>query len=245
MWCLVHTQNQVLQWPEIVRDSMITFCLIFVFVYDILYQEILDHTTLVPGVILFVTNLLLGWITWQSMLIGVVVGAGFFLLQYIVSRGRWIGGGDVQMEVHKTIKKVGEDIESTGFNTAVSACMILLNEMEKAESVNVKDFKSFLQILAPFIPYVADQMWRELGEKKSIHLSKWPKFDPKKFANETVKIVVQVNGKIRTELVIQKEMDQEAVKAMALKDAAIIPWIEGKEVKRIIYVPGRLVNIVV
>jgi leucyl-tRNA synthetase len=147
--------------------------------------------------------------------------------------------------LHKTIKKVGEDIESTGFNTAVSACMILLNEMEKAESVNVKDFKSFLQILAPFIPYVADQMWRELGEKKSIHLSKWPKFDPKKFANETVKIVVQVNGKIRTELVIQKEMDQEAVKAMALKDAAIIPWIEGKEVKRIIYVPGRLVNIVV
>jgi prepilin signal peptidase PulO-like enzyme (type II secretory pathway) len=97
MWCLVHTQNQVLQWPEIVRDSMITFCLIFVFVYDILYQEILDHTTLVPGVILFVTNLLLGWITWQSMLIGVVVGAGFFLLQYIVSRGRWIGGGDVRL----------------------------------------------------------------------------------------------------------------------------------------------------
>jgi leucyl-tRNA synthetase len=123
--------------------------------------------------------------------------------------------------------------------------MILLNEMEKAESVNVKDFKLFLQILAPFIPYVADKMWRELGEKKSIHLSKWPKFDPKKFANETIKIVVQVNGKIRTELVIQKEMDQEAVKAMALKDTAIIPWIEGKEVKRIIYVPGRLVNIVV
>jgi leucyl-tRNA synthetase len=147
--------------------------------------------------------------------------------------------------LHKTIKKVGEDIESTGFNTAVSACMILLNEMEKAESVNVKDFKLFLQILAPFIPYVADKMWRELGEKKSIHLSKWPKFDPKKFANETIKIVVQVNGKIRTELVIQKEMDQEAVKAMALKDTAIIPWIEGKEVKRIIYVPGRLVNIVV
>lgn len=152
---------------------------------------------------------------------------------------------EAEKTLHKTIKKVTEDIAGFNFNTAVSAMMICVNEMEKSETISEKDFMMFLQILAPFASHVTEELWRGLGNKKSIHLSGWPKFDPKKLVSDTVKIVVQINGKIRTELVISKKMGNEDVKALALEDAAIIPWLEGKEVKRVIYVPGRLVNIVV
>jgi leucyl-tRNA synthetase len=152
---------------------------------------------------------------------------------------------ELETLLHKTIKKVGEDIETMGFNTAVSSFMILLNEIEKAESVSVKDFKMFLQILAPFVPHVADELWRELGEKKSIHISTWPKYDSKKLVDETIKIVVSVNGKVRAELRVSADMSEEEVRAEALRDKAIVPWIENKEIKKVIYVPGRLVNIVV
>jgi leucyl-tRNA synthetase len=147
--------------------------------------------------------------------------------------------------LHKTIKKVGEDIESTGFNTAVSSFMILLNEMEKTESINAKDFKIFLQILAPFVPHIADELWHTFGEKKSIHVSGWPKFDPKKLVEDRVTIGISINGKQRSELVITPDMSEDEIKAEALKDSKIIPYIEGKEIKRVIYVPKRIVNIVV
>ena len=111
--------------------------------------------------------------------------------------------------------------------------------------ISKKDFKLFIQLLAPFVPHIADELWHLQGEKGSVHVSKWPSYDPKKLVNETVTIAIQVNGKVRTELVISKDMSEEEIKAEALKDHAIVPWIENKEVKRIIYVPGRLVNIVV
>jgi leucyl-tRNA synthetase len=147
--------------------------------------------------------------------------------------------------LHKIIKKVTEDIESMNFNTAISSMMILLNEMEKSENVNVKDFKIFLQILAPFAPHITEELWHSIGEKKSIHKSIWPKYDPKKLVSDNMKIVVQVNGRVRTELNVALDTTEEEVKSMALKDKAILGWIEGKEVKRVIYVKGRLVNIVV
>ncbi len=152
---------------------------------------------------------------------------------------------EAEKVLHKTIKKVTEDIALFNFNTAVSAMMICVNEMEKADTVSVKDFKMFLQILAPFASHITEELWYVLGEKRSIHVSGWPKYNPKKLVSDTVKIVVQVNGKNRAELMISREMSEEDVKALALKDKAIIPWIETKEVRRVIYVPGRLVNIVV
>ena len=147
--------------------------------------------------------------------------------------------------LNQTIKKVTEDIENFKFNTAVSTMMIFINEASKPESViTVSDFKKFLQILAPFAPHVADELWRELGEKKSIHVSSWPKYDPTKILEERIKIGIQVNGKIRGELVITDGMAEEEIKAEALKDAAIIPWIEDKNIIKVIYVQNKLVNIV-
>ena len=147
--------------------------------------------------------------------------------------------------LHKTIKKVSEDIENMSFNTAVSSMMVLTNEMDKMEYVNEKDFKMFLQILSPFVPHVTDELWNVLDEKKSIHISKWPKYDPKKIVEENIKIVIQVNSKVRAEMTIGKDMTEDEVKEKALKEKGIASWTAGKEIKRVIYVKDRLVNIVV
>ena len=151
---------------------------------------------------------------------------------------------EVETLLHKTIKKINEDVESMSFNTAISSMMVFVNEIEKSEGISKKDYKLFLQILAPFAPHITEEIWTKIGEKKSIHISKWPKWDKKKVVDSLIKIVVQVNGKVRSEIMIGADMDEESVKSMALKDKGVIPWIEGKEVKRVIYVKGRLVNIV-
>ena len=146
--------------------------------------------------------------------------------------------------LHKTIKKITEDIESMNFNTAISSMMILINEMENSE-VSKDDFKMFLQILSPFAPHITEELWFILGEKKSIHKSSWPKWDKKKIIEETIKIAVQVNGKVRAEIMISKNMKEEHVKELALKNEDIITWIKNQEIKRFIYVSGRVINIVI
>ncbi len=148
--------------------------------------------------------------------------------------------------IHKTIKKVGEDVEKMGFNTAISALMILLNEMEKEEILLRENYEILLKLLAPFAPHIADELWNILGHKKSIHLENWPLFDEKKVAISHALIVVQVNGKVRAsfehsdENVSEKEM---GLRALALPE--IKKWIGDSEVKKIIYVKNRLVNVVI
>ena len=147
--------------------------------------------------------------------------------------------------LNKTIKKVGEDIEAMRFNTAISAMMILATEMEKSESVDVKDFKTFLKILAPFAPHITEEIWYKLGEKKTIHNSEWPKWDEKLIKDEEIKIAVQVNGKVRAEMLIGINENEEEVKQKALSDEKVVHFISGKEIKKVIYVKNRLVNIVI
>ncbi len=147
--------------------------------------------------------------------------------------------------LHKTIKKVTEDIESMSFNTAISSTMVLVNEIEKVKTISKKDFKFFLQILAPFAPHITEELWRGLDEKKSIHLSAWPKWDPEKIITDVLKIIIQVNGKVRAEMMVHRDIDEEDVKKCALENKAIIGWTVGKDIKRFIYIKDRLVNIVV
>ncbi|MFA6251492.1 MAG: class I tRNA ligase family protein [Candidatus Paceibacterota bacterium] len=149
-----------------------------------------------------------------------------------------------QTLLNKTIKKVSEDIESMSFNTAVSSMMVLVNEMEK-QDVDKKDFKIFLQILAPFAPHITEELWNMLGEKQSINKSKWPKWDEKKIIDDKIKIAVQINGKVRTEIMVSKDMSEGEIKPLVLKDQKIISWMEGKEIKKFIYVPNRIINIVI
>ncbi len=147
--------------------------------------------------------------------------------------------------LNKTIQKVSLDIDEMRFNTAISALMILATEMQKVESVSVKDFKTFLQLLAPFAPHIADELWHKLGEKKSIQLSTWPKFDESLTQDEDVKIIVQVNGKVRAEVTISASLSEEELKNVVLKNEAVAKYITGNTIKKTIYVKNRLLNIVI
>ncbi len=145
--------------------------------------------------------------------------------------------------LHKTIKKVTEDIQNFAFNTAVSSMMICLNEFEKS-GVSEKDFKMFLQLLAPFAPHITDELWSELGEKKSIHLSGWPTYNPKLLIEDEVTIGVQINGKVRAELTIAADASKESIESAALALPRVQEYLSTMTVKKVIVVPGRVINIV-
>ncbi len=178
--------------------------------------------------------------------IGYSVARGFSGEQNESSaRGRKPSGDSVDKILHKTIKKVSQDIENMSFNTAVSSMMILATEMEKAPHVEIESYKKFLQILAPFAPHITEEIWAMLGEKKSIYLSVWPKYDPRKIKDSSIKIAIQVNGKVRTEIEVSAEAEEAEVRNLVLKNDTISGWISGKEIKRFIYIKNKLVSIVI
>ena len=157
--------------------------------------------------------------------------------------------------LHKTIKKVSEDIENMNFNTAISSMMILVNEMEKSKEIDLEDFKKFLQILSPFAPHITEELYGQLSIKNyklkiknkknnSIHLSKWPIWDNDLIKEEKIKIAIQINGKIRDEIVIDTEMKEEEIKEIVLQNTVVLKFLNGNIPKRIIYVKNRLINIV-
>jgi len=147
--------------------------------------------------------------------------------------------------LHKTIKKVSEDIENMRFNTAISAMMILATEMEKSEYIEVEDFKKFLQILSPFAPHIAKKLWQVLGEKKAIDFSSWPKWDEDLVKDQEIKIAVQINGKVRTEILIQAGDTEEDVKKKVLANPTVLKYIPNADPKKVIYVKNRVINILI
>jgi len=175
-----------------------------------------------------------------------IIGPRRFLEKVWRIRGKLSKSSSPSVEklLHKTIKKVGEDINNMSFNTAVSTLMVCINEMDRSE-VGEKDYKILLQILAPFASYMAEELWNSLGEKKSIHISKWPKWNPKLIEDTEVKIAVQVNGKVRAEIVISLEDTEKYVQEKALADVNVYKYTNGATPKKVIYVKGRLINILV
>ncbi len=151
----------------------------------------------------------------------------------------------LEILLNKTVKKVGDDIENMSFNTAVSSMMILLNEMEKMEKVNQKEYEVFLKILSPFAPHITEELWNSLGHKKSIIAELWPKADPKKLQDPEVKIAIQINSKVRAECVIAVGLSQEEVVKIARSEPSVEKWLLGKEIRKVIYVPNKILNFVV
>jgi leucyl-tRNA synthetase len=147
--------------------------------------------------------------------------------------------------IHRTIKKVSEDIEGMRFNTAISSMMILLNELEKETEISKTHYEVLLQLLAPFAPHVSEEIWSMLGNKKSIHLSVWPQFDSQKLIDNVVNIVVQVNGKMRGLIECSVDISEEEIKAKALVMPDVSKWLEGKEIKKFIFIKGKLINLVI
>ncbi|MDP1884502.1 MAG: leucine--tRNA ligase [Candidatus Moranbacteria bacterium] len=150
----------------------------------------------------------------------------------------------VRALVHKTIKKAGEDIEMMKFNTAISAMMILVNEAEK-NGIAKDSYGSFVKILAPFAPHIAEEIWEKLGNAESIFASAWPDYDSGLIKDEEINLVVQVNGKMRDMLKVGADIGQDGAKAAALESEKIRVHVAGKEIRKIIFVPGKLLNIVV
>lgn len=147
--------------------------------------------------------------------------------------------------LHKTIKKVSEDIEEMRFNTAISALMILANEMERAEFVTREDFETFLILLSPFAPHIAEELWQLQGNKQSIMLERWPKANPKFLREETTEVIVQVNGKLRARLRVSADASQEDVERHAREEDVIKKYLDNSVIRKVIFVPDRLVNFVV
>ena len=150
-----------------------------------------------------------------------------------------------QKILHQTIKKITEDIENMNFNTAISALMICVNKMLLAQWVSKKDYEKLLKILAPFAPYVTEELWNQLGHKTSIHLESWPEYDKSKIKEEKVIIIAQIDSKIRSQIEMLIDSTEEEVKKNILEDKVIKKWTKGKEIKKIIYVKNKLINIVI
>ena len=147
--------------------------------------------------------------------------------------------------LHKTIKKVGEDIEGFKLNTAVSAMMILVNEMEKEKEIDKNIYENLLIILSPFAPHLSEELWQNLSHQKSIFKEKWPEYDSTLARDEKVELVLQVNGKLRDAIEVDVDINEEDAKEMALQNEKIKKWIDGKEIIKVVCVKGKLINIVV
>jgi leucyl-tRNA synthetase len=152
---------------------------------------------------------------------------------------------DFVRELHRTIQKVGKDIETLQFNTAISQMMILMNAAEKAPALRRDTIETFVRLVAPFAPHVCEEIWARLGHKESVSCASWPKFDAAKLVESTVEIVFQVNGKVRATVKVAKDTTKDTLLAMAKADPTVQKFLEGKPIAKEIVVPGRIVNLVV
>ena len=154
---------------------------------------------------------------------------------------------DLELEkiYHKTVKKVTEDYEKMAFNTAISQMMIFINEAYKAKTLPREYALGFIKMLSPICPHVCEEMWNLYGNNDTIAYEPWPTYDEAKTVDLEIEMAVQVNGKLRATLKIEKDADQEVVKARALELPNVIANTQGKQIRKIIVVPNRIVNIVV
>ena len=152
---------------------------------------------------------------------------------------------EVLRKLHQTIRKVGEDIPRLGFNTAIAAMMEYMNVLRAGERrPHRAEVEPLVQVVAPFAPHIAEELWERLGHAKSVFDSGWPPFDPALAAENTIELAVQVNGKMRGTVTVARTIGQEGAYAAAMAAPAIARFVTGTP-KKIIFVPGRLLNVVV
>ena len=167
--------------------------------------------------------------------------------------GEALSAEEIRFQLHRTIKKVTEDLEGDfHFNTAVSACMEFLNALYRFRPVSEEDRRLFTEsqktlvlLSAPFVPHLAEELWSRLGHSGTIFRETWPAYDPEALQRDEEEIVLQVAGRVRSRLRVPREISEEALKAMVLKDGKIQEWMNGKEIKKVVVVPHRLVNVVI
>jgi leucyl-tRNA synthetase len=154
--------------------------------------------------------------------------------------------GEVLRAMHKTIKKVTYDIEKMAFNTAISNLMIFSNLLQALKEAPPREaVEALVQLLSPFAPHVAEESWEILGHKKSIAHSKWPSYDEALCVETTAVVAIQVNGKVRGKVEIDKELPEEDALKAAFEQPSVTKYTDGMSLKKVIYVPGKILNIVV
>ena len=152
--------------------------------------------------------------------------------------------GSLDYAYNAMIQKVTKDFEDLSFNTAISAMMVFVNECYKAKKLYRPYIEGLVQVFSCVCPFVGEEMWQKLGHEELLTYHPWPKVDATKLVKETVKLAVSVNGKMRDVMELPRDIAQEEAVALAKANPKIIPWIEGKTIKKIIFVPGRILNIV-
>ncbi|MEK7608054.1 MAG: class I tRNA ligase family protein [Patescibacteria group bacterium] len=154
---------------------------------------------------------------------------------------------EILKTLHKTVKKVTEDVASLNYNTAISSLMICLNALEAdRESLRRDTLEIFTKLFAPFAPHLSEEIWRGVfGHKSSIHKEVWPKYDARRIKEDTVTVAVQINGKTRGTIVLAPEDGEEKAIQVVMKTERLAGFIGGNKPKRVIYIPGRLINIIV
>jgi leucyl-tRNA synthetase len=152
---------------------------------------------------------------------------------------------ELERVLHKTVKKVLEDTENLRMNTGIAQMMIFVNEATSAPAVPIDIVRAFLRVLAPYAPHICEELWSRLGETELIAHATWPEHDEALCVDDQITIVIQVNGKKRGEILVDRDADKGVVQDAALASDAAQKYLGGQEPKRVIVVPGRLVNIVV
>jgi leucyl-tRNA synthetase len=153
--------------------------------------------------------------------------------------------GDALRVLHRTVKKVTEDIEGLRFNTAIAQLMVFVNEATKLERRPKSLVEPFVLLLAPFAPHLAEELWRRLGHPESLAYAPWPEYDPALVVEDVVTVAVQVNGKLRATLEVPRGAGQDAVRAAAESDERVRKYLDGADVKKVIHVPDKLLSFVV
>ncbi len=152
---------------------------------------------------------------------------------------------EVERLLQETIKKVGDDITGLRYNTAISQMMIFVNALQKAPRVSRRTLLAFLQLLAPFAPHIAEELWARLGGRPSIQQAPWPAYDPAKLAVGEVKLVFQVNGRVRGDQLVPVGLAEAEAVVRARANPRVAPYLADKAIRKIVYVPGRILNLVV
>ncbi|QUG42427.1 leucine--tRNA ligase [Psychrobacillus sp. INOP01] len=152
---------------------------------------------------------------------------------------------NMEKAYHQTVKKVTEDFEAMHYNTAISQMMVFINEGYKAEQISKEYVEGFVKLISPIVPHIAEELWSILGHDNTIVYEAWPTFDESKLVDNEVEIPVQIKGKVRAKLHVAKDATKEELEALALASEQVQQWLEGQEVKKIIAIPGKMVNIVI
>jgi leucyl-tRNA synthetase len=165
----------------------------------------------------------------------------------VAELGNAAPGRDVEQKMHATIKKVTEDIEALQYNTAIAAMMEYLNVVRQGgRQANRSEVEPLVPLVAPFAPHLAEELWQQLGHTDSIfRRANWPQFDASKTVADTVEFIVQVNGKVRARMPMPRGISEADAKTSALADENVRRFLNGDQVRKVIFVPDRLINLVI